>query len=306
MLSTGNAELNAKIKNEIASSSSLKSTHQVTAEWNYNSYTLFSDIGCFLTNALDSTSFDNGIQKKQYTGELVDGEDNVLSEDDIKRKNYTPLKDVLSPNRPNPGIVHSVSTVGGSSNAIIGMSDALNMKSVFNTSGEDTRLYPIPKNAVYRYWNSARTINGQEFGVSNSSKDITHAAPFVKYGNDIKINKIRVKTQKHLGYPLKYRIDTFNGTTWSTAYQATGLDKSISSLSYSDKYYTVTMPSGHGIQKLDDIRLSRNNLIYTVSSVSGNNVVFYSPSAISGITTGDTLTVVNMADGILDIYYDPT
>ena len=306
MLSTGNVELNAKIKNEIASSSSLKSTHQVTAEWNYNSYTLFSDIGCYLTNAIDSTSFDNGIQKKQYTGEVVQGENNVLLEDDIKRKNYTPLRDVFKANRPNPGIIHSVSTIGGSSNTLIGMSDALNMKSVFNTSGEDTRLYPIAKNAVYRYWNSARTINGVEVGVSNSSNDITYAAPFIKYGSAIKVNKIKIKTQKHLGYPLKYRVDTFDGTTWSTAYQATGVAKSISSLSYSNKYYTLTMPSGHGIQKLDDVKLSRNNLVYTVSSVSGNNVVFYSTSAISGITAGDTLTVVNMADGILDIYYDPT
>jgi len=306
MLSTGNSQLDSKIKNEIASSSSLKSTHQVTAEWNYNSYTLFADIGCYLTNALDSTSYDNGIQKKQYTGEVISGQTNILLEDDVKRKNYTPLKDVFKPNRPNPGIVHSVATVGGSSNTLIGMSDALNMKAVFNTSGEDTRLYPIARNAVYRYWNSARTINGVEYGVSNSSKDITYAAPFIKYGSDIKVNKIRVKTQKHLGYPLKYRVDTFDGTSWSTAYQATGSEKSISSLSYLNRYYTFTMPSDHGMNKLDDVRLSRNNRVYTVSSVSGNDVTFYSRSAISGITAGDTLTVVNMSDGILDIYYDPS
>jgi hypothetical protein len=63
MLSTGNQALNVAIKTELANSSSLKSTHQVTAEWNYNAYTLHEEIGCYFSNG----TYDDGYQQYSYT-----------------------------------------------------------------------------------------------------------------------------------------------------------------------------------------------------------------------------------------------
>jgi hypothetical protein len=303
MLSTGNSNLDKLIKNEIASKSSLDSVHQVIAEWNYNAYTEMDSIGCFKTNAVDSASFDDGVQTETYTSD----NNTVVAEPDIKRIKYTPLKDIFGINRPNPGIIHSVYNNLASNNKkpLNGDADPLTISRIFNMISEDTRLYPMSRNSQYRYWNSARKVNKTLVGVSALDKNINHAAPFIKYKTEISANKIVVKTQKHLGYPLAYRIDTFDGANWSTAYEATGTSKQIQSLSHTNGYYTFVMPSDHGIKYLDDVLLSRNGLYYTVSAVSENNVTFYSPLDIAGITAGDTLTVTNMYDGKIDIYYDP-
>ena len=312
MLSTGNSNLDELIKNEIASSTSLNSVHQVIAEWNYNAYTEMDSIGCFTTNAVDSTSFDDGTQTETYTSD----DNTKLYEPDIKRIKYTPLKDIFGINRPNPGIVHSVYTspAKNTRQPLNGDADPLTISKVFNMRTEDTRLYPMSRNSPYRYWNSARKINKVLVGVSASDKTITHAAPFVKYSSEISTNKIVVKTQKHLGYPLAYRVDVLIGTTWSTAYEATGTARSISSVvatpvkpsdATRNIFYKFTMSSGHGIKYLDDVLLSRNGKFYTVSKVEGNDVTFYSQTPITGIVSGDTLTVSNMYDGKLDVYYDP-
>jgi hypothetical protein len=312
MLSTGNSNLDELIKNEIASKGSLDSVHQVIAEWNYNAYTEMDSIGCFTTNAVDSTSFDDGTQTETYTSD----DNTKLYEPDIKRIKYTPLKDIFGINRPNPGIIHSVYTspAKNTKQPLNGDADPLTISKVFNMRTEDTRLYPMSRNSPYRYWNSARKVNKVLVGVSASDKTITHAAPFVKYKTEISTNKIVVKTQKHLGYPLAYRVDILVGTTWSTAYEATGTARSISSVTATpvkpsdptrNIYYKFTMSSGHGIKYLDDVLLSRNGEFYTVSKVEGNDVTFYSQTPITGIVSGDTLTVSNMYDGKLDAYYDP-
>ena len=301
MLSTSNSLLDGIIKNEIASKSSLDSVHQVVAEWNYNAYTEMDSIGCYLTNALNSTSFDDGVQLATYTL----GTD-VIKEKDLQRLKHTPIKDIFGINRPNPGIIHSVFTKNSYDNKIPlnGDADPLTISRVFNMISEDTRLYPMSNNSPYKYWNSARKIDGILSGVSGTGGDITCAAPFIKYKTNISINKITIKTQKHLGYPLAYRIDTFDGTSWSTAYEATGAALSISSSSYSNGYHTLNFASAHGIKALDDIKLSFNNKIYTVYTVpTTTSLTFYTGTTLGTIT--GTATTTNMADGILNVYYDP-
>ena len=164
MLSTGNATLNTLIKSEIASSKTLKSTHQVTAEWNYNAYITMSEIGCLTQNGsspdgLQSLTKDDGVQLNYYS---TTDESSTLIEKDSERSKITPLRDIFKINRPKPGIVHSVFTTNASKNKVPlnGDGDKLSISRVFNMVSEDTRLYPISSNSPYHYWKSARKVNG--------------------------------------------------------------------------------------------------------------------------------------------------
>jgi hypothetical protein len=218
MLSTGNTELNAAIKTELANSSSLKSTHQVIAEWNYNAYIPSSSIGCLLA----SGGTDDGYQNYTYTA----GDDDPVTNTDIDRIKYTPLKDIFKTNRPNPGIVHGVANIVGGNKPINGDGDSLAITRIFNLISEDTRLYPISKNSSFKYWSSIRKKNGTRIGVSSATESngeyaITNASPFIIYEYDIYVNKIVVKTQKHQGYPTSFKIQGLIENVWTDLYTAT-------------------------------------------------------------------------------------
>lgn len=213
MLSTGNNELNTAIKTEFASNSSLKSTHQVTAEWNYNAYTLHQEIGCYFSDG----SKDDGYQQYSYSV----GDDPVFIKEDVDRIKYTPLQDIFKINRPNPGIVHVVGNKLGGDLAINGDGEALSITRIFNLISEDTRVYPISSETSFKYWNSLRYVYDTDtsaiklVGISNSDKTIEAAKPFIKYQEEININKVVIKTQKHLGYPTDFSVDYWNGSAWT-------------------------------------------------------------------------------------------
>lgn len=218
MLSTGNTELNAAIKTELASSSSLKSTHQVIAEWNYNAYVPYSSIGCLLSGG----GTDDGYQTYTYTA----GADGAVTNTDTDRIKYTPLKDIFKTNRPNPGIIHGVRNKALANRAINGDGDSLSITRIFNLLSEDTRLYPISKNSPFKYWSSIRKKNGAVIGISSSTAvsgeyAITDASPFIIYENTIYVNKIVVKTQKHQGYATSFKIQGRISGTWTDLYTST-------------------------------------------------------------------------------------
>lgn len=219
MLSTGNTELNAAIKTELASSSSLKSSHQVIAEWNYNAYTPYYSIGCLLSGG----GTDDGYQNYTYTA----GDNTAVTNTDTDRIKYTPLKDIFKTNRPNPGIVHGVANLANKNEAINGDKDSLAITRIFNLISEDTRVYPISKNSPFKYWSSIRKKNGAVIGRSSSTAvngeyAITDASPFIVYEDTIYVNKIVVKTQKHQGYSTSFKIQkTTDGTNWTDIYTAT-------------------------------------------------------------------------------------
>jgi hypothetical protein len=219
MLSTGNTELNKTIKTELAYSSSLKSSHQVIAEWNYNAYTPYSSIGCLLANG----TTDDGYQNYTYTA----GDDAAVTNTDIERIKYTPLKDIFKTNRPDPGIVHGVANKSGEYKPINGDGESLAITRIFNLISEDTRVYPISKNSAFKYWSSIRKKNGVTIGVSSATASsgeyvISNASPFIIYEDTIYVNKIVVKTQKHQGYPTSFKIQgTLNGTSWIDLYTST-------------------------------------------------------------------------------------
>jgi hypothetical protein len=218
MLSTGNTALNAAIKKELASSSSLKSTHQVIAEWNYNAYTPYSSIGCLLSGG----GTDDGYQNYTYTA----GDDTAVTNTDTDRMKYTPLQDIFKTNRPDPGIVHGVTNLLGGYKAINGDGDSLSITRIFNLISEDTRVYPISKNSAFKYWSSVRKKNGVTLGVSSATVSsgeyvITDASPFIIYEDTIYVNKIVVKTQKHQGYATSFKIQGMISGTWTDLYTST-------------------------------------------------------------------------------------
>lgn len=232
MLSTGNGTLNVAIKTELANSSSLKSTHQVTAEWNYNAYTLHQEIGCYYNDG----TYDDGYQQYSYTV----GADPVVIKTDTDRIKYTPLQDVFKINRPDPGIIHVVGNDVGGDIPINGDGDSLAITRIFNLISEDTRVYPISNESSFKYWNSFRWIYDsatsavKKVGFSAANKTIDAAKPFIKYQEDINVNKIVIKTQKHLGYPTDFTIDGWIKDPADNVYKWTTLKSYSSSTVLSD------------------------------------------------------------------------
>jgi len=217
MLSTGNIEKDVNIKKEFASSSSLDSSHQVMAEWNYNAYITYVQIGCLLEN--DDT--DDGYQNYTYTV----GSDPETTKTDIDRIKYTPLKDIFKINRPNPGIIHGVANTK-LSEPINGDGDSLSISRIFNLISEDSRVYPISKNSPFKYWSSIRIKNKTLIGISskteiNEEYEIKNSSPFIEYNQIIYVNKIVVKTQKHQGYPTTFKVQGKVGNTWTDLYVST-------------------------------------------------------------------------------------
>lgn len=213
MLLTGNESLDYKIKQEIASSSTLQSQHQVIAEWNYNAYANISEIGCFYN---DGTAY----IKDDYYGAQTYYYSDDISEVDKNRETYMPLKSIFEINRPKPGIIHSVCLtrsipINGEPNA----EKTLSIKDMFNVSANYPRLYPISKDSSFKYWSSGRIIGTQTVGLSKSNKQINYAAPYIEYSDPIYINKIAIKTQHHLGYVKSFQIDIkIEGGAWQTIY----------------------------------------------------------------------------------------
>jgi hypothetical protein len=89
--------------------------------------------------------------------------------------------------------------------------------------------------------------------------------------------------------------EVLNNTVTLTLYPTQLNQKNINSLQYNSgpKTYTFVMESDHGIKQNDRVLLSRNNLTYIVSSVNGNTVVIPSSAAITGITSGDKLSLLS-------------
>ncbi|NDB84501.1 MAG: hypothetical protein EB127_17630 [Alphaproteobacteria bacterium] len=163
MLLTGIEEIDLKIKKEIASSSTLKSTHQIIAEWNYNAYTDIDSIGCSYFDGTDWKDDPNEGKQTYYYSE-------DLSETDLDRETYTPLKSIFEINRPNPGIINGIYCSTARDLNIIGDTEAgsLSLSRIFNMKTEHSRLYPLSKNSVYKYWNSYRLNNKISVGISQS------------------------------------------------------------------------------------------------------------------------------------------
>jgi hypothetical protein len=203
---------------------SLKSSHVVIAEFNMNSYYEIQNVGCYTgsvssvpgtySTSSSANKWDNGNDKNTYGSDDVG---NIYTDNDDRLK-VSPLKDCFKPNRPDAGIIHGIAQTGTKKRVVSNN----NFIKQTNFSNSTTRLYPLSSESSFKYWNSYRSLNNKNVGISNSSLNISNANPFVVYSKSFKANKIVIKTQKDKGYPTTFRIQYLNtSNAWVTAVDTT-------------------------------------------------------------------------------------
>jgi hypothetical protein len=154
------------------------------------------------TNALDSNYI------SQYKTEDPN-EPLTFYSGETSRELYYSLKDCVKPFRPRSGI-----------NKILyfGESNINNTKFVDSIrSGKRPRYYFCSRFDSFKYWNSYRKEDGQEFGISSQvatfftagdpSYKINDCVPFVTYKNQVATNRIVVKMQTNLADPSAVGIN---------------------------------------------------------------------------------------------------
>jgi hypothetical protein len=127
----------------------------------------------------------------------------TFSTKETNRDLYFSLKDCIKPFRPRSGINKIV---------YFGTDNIDNEQFVDSIrSGSRPRYYFCSRFDKFKYWNSFRKENGQEFGISSTSPTfftpedpsykIEDCAPFFTYKNEVATNRIVVKMQTNLGDP---------------------------------------------------------------------------------------------------------
>ena len=221
MKTTGNSSVDLLFDTE----ASLKSSHIVVAEFNMNSYYEIQNVGCYTgsvsavqnTYSTSSTTnkWDNGNDKNTFGSDDLG---NIYTDNDDRLK-VSPLRDCFKPNRPDAGIIHAIAQTGTKKRLISNN----NFIKQTNFSNSTTRLYPLSAESSFKYWNSYRSLNNINVGLSNSSLNIANANPFVVYSKSFQANKIVIKTQKDKGYPTRFKIQYLNSSNaWITAVDTTG------------------------------------------------------------------------------------
>jgi hypothetical protein len=241
-----------------------------------------------------------------------------VEQDNKDRLKYSPLLSVFEPNRPDPGIVHLMGNVRNP-NPIIDI-EKLTVSNFGDITGQtrDDRVYPIYKNAGYRYWNSIRKIKENALiktvGISNSSGVITYAAPFAVYTDSFYTNKIVIKTQKYAGYPVSFNVEILNSSAqWVSIYSITN-NTSILSDGILEIYYNPSTTSwGTTPQYVTDFTAPTSQAIevegirFSVTKMSENfiplEVIEVSPRLNADITSyvmsfDKTTTLNNTSYGI--------
>jgi hypothetical protein len=210
------------IKDMLYKSSSLSSSHVITAEWNYNSYRYPIDYGSYFSSTLvpeypstyikGSNTFDNGSKKIKFEGTNT-------YDDDIQHKKYVSLKDCFKPIRPDAGILHPVWNMRNDTTIL----DNLSGIKINNLTNSSTRIYPVSDSSQFKYWSSIRRtyVSDSEvvIGYADDASVIENANPFVVYSGDaFRTNKIVIKTQTQTGYPVRFSVDVLRSGSWVEVY----------------------------------------------------------------------------------------
>ena len=214
--------------NHIQTNNSIDVDSLIIAEWNQNDLLNLDNYGNYRFRP-DSASviyrtlypeYDSQDNANVYTNAL---ESNYISQyktedpnepltfysGETSRELYYSLKDCIKPFRPRSGI-----------NKILyfGESNINNTKFVDSIrSGRRPRYYFSSRFDKFKYWNSYRKQNGQEFGISsqvatffttgNPSYKINDCAPFVVYKQEVATNRIVVKMQTNLADPTAVGVN---------------------------------------------------------------------------------------------------
>jgi hypothetical protein len=220
--------LDTDLIDHIQTNNSISVDSLVVAEWNQNDLLNLDNYGNYRFRP-DSASviyrtlypeYDSQDNADVYTNAL---DSNYISEyktedpnepltfnsGETSRELYYSLKDCIKPFRPRSGI-----------NKILyfGESNINNTKFVDSIrSGKRPRYYFCSRFDKFKYWNSYRKENGQEFGISsqtatffstgNPSYKINDCVPFVTYKNEVATNRIVVKMQTNLADPSAVGIN---------------------------------------------------------------------------------------------------
>jgi len=220
--------LDTDLIDHIQTNNSIEVDSLVIAEWNQNDLLNLENYGNYRfrpesPNVVYRTlypEYDSQDNAEVYTNAL---DSNYISEyktedpnepltfnsGETSRELYYSLKDCIKPFRPRSGI-----------NKILyfGESNTNNTKFVDSIrSGRRPRYYFCSRFDKFKYWNSYRKEDGQEFGISSQaatfftaedpSYKINDCAPFVTYKNQVATNRIVVKMQTNLADPLGFGIN---------------------------------------------------------------------------------------------------
>lgn len=148
--------------------------------------------------------------------------------EDDSRKKLTPIRDIILPERPDPGIVYPFITKSMQTRTLL--EDSYDAKA-YNILQASNRLYPVNESMGSKYWissryckpNSVRNISWEYVGISDSNGTMKGNNVFTRYESDIRTNKIVVKTQTINGYARDFTIEVLlsGETSWTVAYQTT-------------------------------------------------------------------------------------
>ena len=148
--------------------------------------------------------------------------------EDVTRKKLTNLKEIIHPDRPDPGITFPFTIKSANTRTILQDCSDIRVHKVLQA---DNRLYPLNESFGSKYWVSARkcksnstnSIVSEDIGVSNSTGRMKGNNVFVYYAQDVRANKIVVKTQTIHGYARDFTVEVLpaGSSTWTVAYQTT-------------------------------------------------------------------------------------
>ena len=217
MKTTGNSSVDLLFDTQ----ASLKSSHVVVAEFNMNSYYEIAKLGCYtgspasgsFPKTYTSSGWDNGNDKNTFGSDELG---NIYTDNDDRLK-VSPLRECFKANRPDAGLVYAIA-VNGYKDAPSRIISNSSFTKQANFSNSQTRLYPVSADSSFKYWNSYRSLDNKNVGLSDNSFNMSDANPFIVYSNSFKANKITIKTQKDKGYPNKFKIQYLNASnSWVDA-----------------------------------------------------------------------------------------
>ncbi len=230
-----------EFRNYMNSAYTIRNDSIVYAEWNMNVPGNIREVGNY-RNRTDWALQPEWMEDDAATIGALDADTTIFKqeEDTImlftepkeKLKMLYSLEDCIKPNRPRSGINKPLYLSYTASDSLT----AQYVNNYGNDIDKRPRYYMASREDSFKYWNSYRTENGEEFGISRADKTIEDVAPYVVYDEPVPCNRIVIKMQTNVGSvdqgPYRMGNDTIDDPLY-------GMDK-------------ATIPSVWKVQTLDE------------------------------------------------------
>lgn len=220
------------LKSHIETSTTLKTSTVVIAEWNMNTPDNIHLLGNYRNRVKprgvddadykDLISYFDETDSANFYTDATNADikfDGGFDDDDVpqifkvnndKMKQLFSLEDCIKPFRPRSGINKAMYFAGSNFNnfstAALTQSDNSSVSTIDRASYnfvQRPRYYPPTREDLFKYWTSYRVEDGIERGISNIVKDginyIDDAVPFVVYKTPVFANRLVVKMQTNTG-----------------------------------------------------------------------------------------------------------